>query len=353
MIWYSPLRTRFRKLLGMALISSLVSIISCLHLAHSDASPSKPSKPSIASVQAQVTALQIQASAIAESAQQSQVELISLTRSLGSIQARDSVQTATLRALKKSIGIIAIEQYKNGLLGQGMSLIFSSNPTQYLHSAQSLTVVETQNAIKMRKYASVDIQLKSTAITLRQQVALVAAAKAKYAAQEIAAQTKLKEAQRILAHLTKDQRARLIKLQASQDKKYQSNSLALIRKGVAASGAQKVALKFALGQLGDRYVFGAAGMIFWDCSGLTMRALGAAGISVPHSAAAQSRYGKYVPLNQARPGDLLFFGQPISHVGIYFGNGKMLDAPHSGARVRIESFSYRFGGKRLVAVRRF
>jgi peptidoglycan DL-endopeptidase CwlO len=339
-------RTWFpQKSIGISLASTLILFLLPMKVAEA--------APSIASVQAQITALQIQATSIAESAQQSQVDLINLTRSLSSIQARDVVQTSTLNTLKKSMGIIAVEQYKNGALGQGMSLIFSSNPTQYLNSAQSLNVVEEQNAVKLRKYATVEIQLKSTAITLKQQVALVAAAKAKYAAEEIAAQAKLKEAQAILTHLTKAQRARLVALQATQDKKYQSNSLALIRKGVSASGAPGVALKFAMRQLGSRYMFGAAGMIFWDCSGLTMKALAAAGISVPHSAAAQSQYGKYVPLSQARPGDLLFFGQPISHVGIYFGNGKMLHAPHSGARVRIDSFGPQFGSKRLVAVRRF
>jgi cell wall-associated NlpC family hydrolase len=83
-----------------------------------------------------------------------------------------------------------------------------------------------------------------------------------------------------------------------------------------------------------------------------MRAFGTAGVALPHSAAAQASYGKYVPLNQIKPGDLVFFGQPITHVGIYFGNGKMLDAPHSGARVRIEDFGSWFGGEKFVAARR-
>ena len=165
--------------------------------------PASEATQSVAAVQAQVTSLQIQASAIAEAAQQSQVNLIALTRSLNSVQAQDSVQASSLAALKKSIGILAAEQYKNGFLGQGMSLMFSSDPTQYLNSAQSLSVVETQNAVRMRKFAAADIALKSTALTLNQKVALVAAAKAKYQAQEVAAQAKLKQAQKLLAGLTK------------------------------------------------------------------------------------------------------------------------------------------------------
>ncbi len=316
-------------------------------------SPAAQATQSIAAVQAQVTSLQIQASAIAESAQQSQVDLINLTRSLNSVQAKDSVQTASLTALKRSIGALAAEQYKNGFLGQGMTLMFSSDPTQYLNSAQSLSVVETQNAIRMRKFAAADIALKSTALTLNQKVALVAAAKARYQAQEVAAQAKLAQAQKLLAGLTKAERARLAALQASSDNAYQKKSLALARGKIAATGAEAIALRYALKQLGSRYMFGGAGLVYWDCSGLTMRALQQAGISVPHSAAAQTSYGKWIPLNAIRPGDLVFFGQPISHVGIYFGNGQMVDAPHTGARVRIESFGAWFGGEKFVAARRF
>ncbi len=341
------LRDGFRRLLfgasaGIALSAVIMAI-----------APEAQATQSITAVQAEVTSLQIQASAIAELAQQSQVNLIALTRSLNSVQARDSVQSTSLKALKKSIGILAAEQYKNGALGQGLTLMFSSDPTQYLNSAQSLKVVETQNSIKMRKFAAADIALKSTALTLNQKVALVAAAKAKYAAQEVAAQAKLAQAQKLLRGLTKAQRARLASLQASQDNAYQKRSQALARGKIHATGAAAIALKYALRQLGSQYVFGASGLLYWDCSGLTMRALQQAGISLPHSASAQTAYGRPIPFSQVRPGDLVFFGQPIIHVGIYFGGGKMVDAPHSGARVRIENFGSWWGNEKWVAARRF
>ena len=315
--------------------------------------PSAQASQSIAAVQAQITALQIEASGIAENAQQSQVDLIALTRSLSSVQAKESVQTSNLGALKKSIGILAAEQYKNGFLGQGMTLMFSANPTQYLNSAQSLSVVETQNAIRMRKFSAADIALKSTALTLNQKVALVAAAKARYQYQEVAARAKLVQAQKLLSGLTKADRLRLIRLQTARDNAYQKKSLSLAKVKIKATGAGSIALRYALRQLGSPYVFGAAGIQYWDCSGLTLRALQQAGISLPHSAAAQTGYGKSIPFNQVRPGDLVFFGQPITHVGIYFGGGQMVDAPHSGARVRIEQFGAWWGDKKFVAARRF
>jgi cell wall-associated NlpC family hydrolase len=92
-------------------------------------------------------------------------------------------------------------------------------------------------------------------------------------------------------------------------------------------------------------------MVYWDCSGLTMRAYQSAGVSLPHSSAAQSRMGKSISFSQKKPGDLMFFGRPVSHVGIYLGGGKMVHAPRSGSRVKVATTD--MGRKRLVAIRRF
>jgi cell wall-associated NlpC family hydrolase len=308
---------------------------------------------SLADVQAQVTRLQIEASAAAEAGQQAQVELARLTRSLNSVQQQDSQQASSMAALKKSIGQIANQQYQNNGLSESMSLLFSSDPSLYLQTAGTLSMVTSKKALQLSRYTTAEQRLRATSLTLNDKVALVAAAKKKFATQEALAQTKLTQAEALLAKLTKDQRDALAKLQASQDNADQAASLALASQGLKISGRSGIAIRYALKQLGSRYRFGAAGLVYWDCSGLTMQAFAAAGVSLPHSAAAQSGYGKYVPLNKIQPGDLVFFGRPISHVGIYYGNGRMLDAPHAGARVRIESFSSWFGREKFVAARRF
>lgn len=106
-----------------------------------------------------------------------------------------------------------------------------------------------------------------------------------------------------------------------------------------ASVADK-AVAFARAQIGDPYVFGAAGPSSWDCSGLTMGAYAAAGIDVGghgvnvQHATASSR-GLLVPYSQAQPGDLLFYGSgDYYHVAIYSGGGKMIEAPYPGQSVR-------------------
>ena len=85
-----------------------------------------------------------------------------------------------------------------------------------------------------------------------------------------------------------------------------------------------------------------------------MRAYQAAGVSMPHHSAAQARLGRKVSYSSAKPGDLLFYGQPISHVAIYLGGDKMVHAPRPGSRVKVVAdAAHALGRKKLVAVRRF
>jgi peptidoglycan DL-endopeptidase CwlO len=98
----------------------------------------------------------------------------------------------------------------------------------------------------------------------------------------------------------------------------------------------RAVLRAARDALGTRYSYGgdspAEG---FDCSGLTRWAWSKGGDRLPHNAARQYRVIRRHPgRRHLRPGDLLFFYRPISHVGIYMGHGYMIEAPHSGARVR-------------------
>jgi cell wall-associated NlpC family hydrolase len=112
-----------------------------------------------------------------------------------------------------------------------------------------------------------------------------------------------------------------------------------------SSGGVESAISFAKAQLGDWYLWGAAGPDRWDCSGLTMMAFRQAGIYLPHFSGAQYDAGTPIPVSSAQRGDLLFWtsnGRPsgIHHVAIYLGNDQVLEAPHAGAQVRIRSLEY-------------
>ncbi len=99
-------------------------------------------------------------------------------------------------------------------------------------------------------------------------------------------------------------------------------------------------ISFACSQMGKPYLWGAGGPNAYDCSGLTSRAWAQVGVSLPHSSRMQYSAGRKVSRGELRPGDLVYFYSPISHVGIYIGGGELVAAPSSGDVVKIQSMSY-------------
>jgi peptidoglycan DL-endopeptidase CwlO len=95
------------------------------------------------------------------------------------------------------------------------------------------------------------------------------------------------------------------------------------------------AVAYAKSKIGNGYVYGAAGPSVFDCSGLTMAAWSQAGVSLPHSSSAQYSSGRHISESELQPGDLVFYYSPISHVGMYIGNGQIVNALNPGAGVVI------------------
>ncbi|WP_327003692.1 NlpC/P60 family protein [Dactylosporangium sp. NBC_01737] len=102
----------------------------------------------------------------------------------------------------------------------------------------------------------------------------------------------------------------------------------------AVSGTAGKAVSYAWAQLGKKYVWGAAGPNTFDCSGLTMMAWKAAGVSLPHNAAQQWQKVRHISRSQLAPGDLVFYNG-LGHVGIYIGNNQIIHAPNSRTVVKV------------------
>jgi cell wall-associated NlpC family hydrolase len=116
-----------------------------------------------------------------------------------------------------------------------------------------------------------------------------------------------------------------------------------VQSWLQAGAVARAAVRWALAQLGDPYLWGAAGPDRFDCSGLTSAAYAAAGVAIPRVSRAQWGAGPHVTVANLLPGDLVFYadntGDPatIHHVGMYIGNGLMVHAPHTGDVVRVAS----------------
>ncbi|GLZ47409.1 hydrolase Nlp/P60 [Actinomycetospora sp. NBRC 106375] len=135
-------------------------------------------------------------------------------------------------------------------------------------------------------------------------------------------------------------------------------TLAALRRGgttkfptnVPGSGIAVEALRAALTQQGKPYVWGATGPSTFDCSGLVQWAYRQVGVGLPRVSRQQALVGVPVSMADARPGDLLFFNDPVTHVGFYVGDGKFLEAPQSGDVVKVSQVRSSLTGVRRIVL---
>ena len=313
--------------------------------------PAASAAPTAAQVQKQVNELRDEAASKYEAANGINFQISKLQRELNGLKAGEAAANAKAAGLKSEISKMAVENYKNGGLGNGLELMLSRDPAKYLSDAAMLDILAQRYSTKLRQLNTYKQGLQSSQLVVSDRAAQLKAAQIRLEKQVAAANAALKKAEKLLASLKAEERAKLAAADDAEQAKIlaESKRLAALYAGGSTKGA--IALRYALDQLGDIYVWAGAGPTKWDCSGLTMCAFQKAGVSMPHFAAAQYRFGKSVPYSAIAPGDLLFFGSPISHVGIYLGHGKMVHAPRPGKRVEIAPSS-RLGYKRFVGARR-
>ena len=308
--------------------------------------------PTLETAQQEVDRLRTVAAEKFEAANDATIRIRSLERETAALEQREAVLQKELQAANRALAQLAIAQYKSSGFGETFGLLFSSDPTKYLSDAGTLEVISRNYAKKQREFATTKLKVEASQFVISDRTELLKSERIKLNREVAQAQSSLAKAEKILKSLKKEDRERLARQEAERENKIldESKKYAASYKGDNTRGS--IALKYALKQVGDVYVWAAAGPTKWDCSGLTMRAFQQAGVSLPHSSRIQVKYGKSVSFGAVKPGDLLFFGNPISHVSIYMGGGKMVQAPRPGKRVEVIPFTKRFGAKPFVGARR-
>jgi cell wall-associated NlpC family hydrolase len=306
----------------------------------------------VANAQREVDRLRTLAAEKYEAANEATIRIKQLERETAVLENKESALRKELDAAGLTLSRIAISQYTDSGLGQGLDLLFSSDPSQYLADAGALDVVTRKYAQQLREFAFKKQNVEATQLVVADRTSLLKAERVKLNRQVAAAKEDLAKAQRILNNLKKEDRERLAKLEAERENKILNDSKKYAQSYKGDNTRGSIALKYALAQVGDIYVWAAAGPTRWDCSGLTMRSYKQAGVSLPHSSRIQIKYGKSISASSLKPGDLLFFGKPISHVSMYMGGGKMVQAPRPGKKVEVVKFVTMFGKKPFVGARR-
>jgi len=308
--------------------------------------------PSVETAQNEVDRLRTLAAEKYEDANEASIRIKALERETGALESREADLRKELDAASTTLSRIAISQYTAGGFGQGFDLLFSSDPSKYLSDAGTMNLLARNYSTQLREYATTKQKVEASQLVVADKTSQLRAQREKLNKQVADAKADLVKAEKILKSLKKADRERLAREEAARENKIldASKKYAASYKGDNTRGSK--ALKYALQQVGDVYVWAAAGPTRWDCSGLTMRAFAQAGVSLPHSSRIQIKYGKSISSRSLKAGDLVFFGKPISHVAMYMGGGKMVHAPRPGKRVEVTNFTMSFGRKPFVGARR-
>jgi cell wall-associated NlpC family hydrolase len=272
--------------------------------------------------------------------------------------------TAQKNKLQASLDTRATSLYRQGPLGFLSTLLESRSFSDFDATYQMLTNVSRKNAQNVDDLKAAKAKATTVNARLVAQRSQAASQKRQMASQASNVRHQLAASQQVLAQantqvktLIAEQKAReaaaaraeAAALAAASRRRSSSssssdssdNSSDNFGPAPAASSVGEKAVWYAEKKLGCSYVWAATGPNHFDCSGLTMWAYDKVGVNLPHYSREQINVGSRVKKSELAPGDLVFFGSPIHHVAMYVGNGKMIEAPYTGANVRISSLNRR------------
>ena len=291
-------------------------------------------RPSLDQVQRRVDALNAQADVAVEAFAQGRIALDAARRRAAVSHERVLREEAALRAVRRQMRAVASSAYRSGGADALISLVSTSSPQAFLDRASALDRIGYEQAQQLAATAAARHQLAAVEAQAARDVAAQRATEAELARQKRAIERTLAAERTLLAGLRADERARLQGARQARATRERVDVFASYTG--PASGRAGVAVAEAYNKLGSPYEWAAAGPSRFDCSGLTMWVWAKAGVSLPHSAQAQYDGSRHVAQSDVQPGDLVFFGSPIHHVGIYIGGGRMISAPHTGDVVKLQ-----------------
>ncbi|MEU3652092.1 NlpC/P60 family protein [Streptomyces sp. NPDC032161] len=355
--------------------TAALASVTLLSTQSATAAPGPDPRPGIEDVRKQVDELYRQAGAATQRYNQAKESVDAQRTKVDSLLDEVAKRADELNEARTTLGAYATAQYRTGSIAPNAIFFLSDDPQAYFDQSQLLDRMtgRQQQAIaefrtrqartaKKRAEAVQNLEkLTETQNTLRESKRSV--------------QKRLGEARELLSELTAEEKARLAELERKKEAEARRKARALAERQAAAEAERRAAekeangeagtdsgtgtgtntgtgsdsgattkaekaLAFAAAQIGKPYVWGATGPSSYDCSGLTQAAWKAADVTLPRTTWDQVEAGTRVATEDLRPGDLVFFYDDISHVGIYKGDGMMIHAPKPGANVREESIYY-------------
>jgi cell wall-associated NlpC family hydrolase len=365
---WRPTGTRVAGIRTPALATAALTSVALLSQT-ANAAPSAEPKPSLEEVEKKVNDLYHQAETATDKYNATREKTAAQRKRVDGLLDDVAKRTEKLNTAREELGSFAAAQYRTGAAAPDTAtLLLADNPQDYFDQTQLMSRLTT------RQKAAVDDYITEQAATTKKRAEASKSLQTLTTSQNALktskadVQHKLSKARELLSQLTAEEKARLAAIEKKKREAAERKAAELAQQqAAAAAGAKKAAaqqdssgtgssgtattdssyatkaakaLAFARAQIGKPYVWGATGPGSYDCSGLTQAAWKAAGVTLPRVTYDQVNAGTTVSLADAQPGDLVFFYDDISHVGLYIGNGMMIHAPKPGAYVREESIYY-------------
>ncbi|WP_374050284.1 C40 family peptidase [Streptomyces roseicoloratus] len=276
-------------------------------------------------------------------------------------------RTEEINTARRALGSYAAAQYRAGAVGPTATLIFADSPQDYFDQTHLMDRLSERQRTAVAEYENRRAAAAKQRTEATRRLTELTASQKELSASKRTVQRKLAEARTLLARLTAEEKARLAELERKREaearRKAEERAKAEAERrrreatrptpaptptpttppptgGSSYAAKAAEALAFARAQIGKPYVWGATGPSSYDCSGLTQASWRAADVDLPRTTWDQVKVGTRVATADLLPGDLVFFYDDISHVGIYIGDGRMIHAPKPGAYVREESIYY-------------
>ncbi|MDI9884063.1 NlpC/P60 family protein [Streptomyces sp. HNM0645] len=363
---------------AVGITTAAIAGVSLLSAQNATADP----KPSIEEVQKKVDDLYRQAGSSTQEYNKAKEAAEQQRRKVDRALDEAAERTEALNESRRALGSYATAQYRTGAVTPTAALLFADNPQSYADQTQLMDRLTEQQRGAVTDYETQRAEAAKQRAQATRSLETLTDSQDSLRVRKQAVQKKLAEARELLSQLTAEERARLAELERKKEEEARRKAEARAKAeaeaeaeaerqlqerereereqagtdtstgtdtgtgtvsgttgGTYAAKAEKV-LSFARAQIGKPYVWGATGPSSYDCSGLTQAAWRAAGVDLPRTTWDQVKAGQSVATADLLPGDLVFFYDDISHVGIYIGDGKMIHAPKPGANVREESIYY-------------
>jgi len=331
-----------RRIVRQGVAAVTVSVFAAGLVIGISASATATPAPTLSQAQAKLSKLESQLQKLDQQFDQVKQQLGDTNERLSLVNKQVAANLARYAALRQQVTRIAITAYEDGNLNSSVALLTSGNPQQILNQSSMLLELSASNDAQINQFLAAANQLTSSQVLAKRTKLGVLEIALNLLQRRKAMQKLVNQEQSIVNQLTPAQLAVVGPGNGSTSATYSGPTSTQAGKAVA----------FAYSKLGCPYTFGGAGPCSYgyDCSGLTMAAWAAAGVSIPHNADAQWIDLPHVSTANMQPGDIMIFNG-AGHAALYVGHNELIDAPHTGATVELVPFSGWYAQTFMGAVR--